>query len=157
MPEAKLFDRTRALIAEVAPQISPAVRRDQEGAFLDLPAPSNADYRFSLYTGEPQIHATLLPPNENCWFWYWPFEEQDYRTLEDQEAHFLRCARLLLTCPTRITQRRRLLETQFLCEVDARSNPVPIGGAYGALLWFRVPKIQGRCHVWRSPPVLSAA
>jgi hypothetical protein len=153
-PLTELFEKTRGLLAKVAPRVIPSVRRGQEGAHLDLPTPPGADYRFSLGTGEPQIRAILSPPSEDRYFWYWPFEAQDYSSLSEQEDHFLGCVRLILLSPTRITQRRRSLGTSFNCEATSERGHEPIGGTLGA--WFRTPRITGRHHTWWSPPVVSA-
>jgi len=145
--------KTEAIIEDLAPEVSVGVRHDREGTYLDLPAAPKADYRFSLYVGEPQIHAVLVGSHTGRRFWYWPFAEQDYASLEEQEKHFLECVRLLLRFPTQVTQRRTLLGATPRCEADTEKGVAPIGGSLG--VWFGVPKISGRERVHRSRPMAS--
>lgn len=130
------------------------IRKDREGTYLELPPAPDADYRFTLYLGEPQIHAALVSAPTRR-FWYWPFAEHDYEDIADQESHFLECVGLLLRHPTRIVQRRTLLGAIFRCEAETNASVEPIGGSLS--VWFRVPRIAGRTHTYRSSPVASEA
>jgi hypothetical protein len=154
MTEAdRLAVRIRSMLSECAPTTLVVEREDRDGPIFDLPVPSGGEYQFSLYTGEPQIHARPIAELGGKWFWYWAFEEQDYANLDSQVEHFLENSRRVLLNSTRITQSRKWLGYSFLCEAEESGHWCVIGGTYLCMTWFKVPRINGGSRIYRAPAV----
>jgi hypothetical protein len=121
------------------------------GTVFELPVPPGAEYRFSITTSEPQIHAVPLGPHGDKSFWYWAFEDPSYGSINEQEVDFFAGITRILRHPTRITQHKRLLGHSFLCECEEGGSWTPIGGLYSCLFTFKVPSMSGRHRIYSSP------
>ena len=148
---------TVEFLKSAAPRLTILRREIDGGPMLDLPVPDGAQYQISLFPSVPEIAARLLPPLDRAFFWYWPFRIQQYGTEEQREAEFFRCIGLILANPTRIIQRRGLVDTRFRCHALTGDGKEPIGGSVGSFLSLSVPDICGRECTYASPALLAAS
>lgn len=120
---------------------------------IDLPIAPGSDYRFQLWVEpELQIAAKLMlqSPDRN-YFWYRPFESGEFRDSMAHDAAFSRTVEKLLTHETRIIQNNGWLNWHFRCEYKNFDRWERIYGHSAFKLGgFKVPKIGGRTHIYRS-------
>jgi hypothetical protein len=152
---------TVALLETLSPTII-ATRADEDwGTALQLSHPSGADYEFLVYLypdGEPQIGARLVSSPTTS-FWSQLFETPDFSSPAEQLRSFHTSLTALLTHATRITYRRGLLLSTFLCEAESQAGWQRVGGTAGFFRFgnFRLPRISGCELVWKSPPPVPPA
>ncbi len=150
--------RAISLLRALDPDLD--VRLEQQETFcaIHLPAAPHGEYRFSLYVhddGEPQVCATLVDGDPEAYFWSWPFEEPDYDNQSDREKAFLSAIQELVTSPTRIRQKRGLLNTHFRCEVQRASAWSRAGPFMAGLRWgTKPPPIMGKVVYYKSPTLI---
>jgi hypothetical protein len=136
------------------------VRVEQHESFcaIHLPAAPGADYRFILYVhddGEPQVGATLIDGDPEAYFWHWPFEDPDYSSHSEREQAFLTAVQELVTSPTRIRQKRGLLNTTFRCEVHRASGWSRAGPFIAGLRWgTKPPPTRARVVDYEAPALI---
>lgn len=150
--------RTISSILSLDPDLDVRLDHQQSFCAIHLPAAPRAEYRFVLYIyddGEPQICAILVRDPE-AYFWYWPFEEPDFDTPAERECAFLAAVRQLLTSPTRIRQKRSLLNTHFRCEVRDVDAWSLVGPFISGLKWgTNAPLIKTKVVYYKSPALIS--
>lgn len=153
-----LVHRIDQLLHRLAPGLQSTFHEEPEWARFELEPPESADYAFTLHVAdsdEPQISAELLGLGEHPHFWYWPFESPDYRSPAEQFEHFEESLGLLLFCPTRIIQTKRLFMMGFRCEAREDNTWKQIGGNHGCLrLFIETPRIQSYQRTYSSPALV---
>ena len=153
-----LAEKVRLLLGNLLPPNSVSEVFTKFGTQFRISSPDEADYSFEIHTGEPQIHAELKTQPDVNYFWYWPFEEQDYAGLSEQEAHFLECVKKVIKNQTRITQYRSWIGTKFTCEALDSDEWQEVGGTIGCLSWWwHTPRISGRKQTYSCPALCSAS
>ena len=158
------IERTLTLLrAELAglPVSMSASGRDH---FLDLPAAPSAEYSFRLWFYERdaagssrEISAQLVGQlNTDVYFWYWSFERAEFRTDEALFEAFDHSLLTLIRQPTRIVQKRGLLNWTFRLEARLPELGWTPQYQHAVLrLGVRAPSIDGRERIYSSPPVVS--
>ena len=156
MASGDFIERTQVFLKRIAPTVR-LTRRDLSwGSTFEFPRTGDADYSFtvSVVEGEdPQIGASLCGTADDVHFWYWPFEIADYGSPQEQFDHFEQMAQLILTNPTRITQRNGLLSSSFLLEFYDDDRWYSSYSCGCLRLFLKTPKIDGPQHIYSSPPV----
>jgi len=146
------------LLGKLLPPNSVSEKSTKLGTVFHISSPDEADYGFEIYTGEPQIHAKLKTQPNVDYFWYWPFEEQDYAGLDEQEAHFFECIQKIVENQTRVTQSKSWISCTFTCEALASDEWQKVGGEIGCLgWWWHTPRINGRSQTFSCPALRSAS
>lgn len=155
----ELIERTLSWLREELPGVSLDMVRHGDAFRIDLPAAPGADYHFRLYfqlNGQREIHAVPLgiPEAEdvNVYFWSRIYEPEDHLSLAELAHSADATLRELLRSRTRIRQRRGLLFGSFVLERQRQDSWITVSSA-GYFRWsnFRVPQINGRERVYRSP------
>jgi hypothetical protein len=132
---------------------------DLAGVRLRIAPAAGADYGFELYVyedGEPQISARLLS-DPDAYFWYRPFEIDDFSGGDARLTAFRATAAKLLESRTVVVQVRGLLFDSFtlFCEASAgRERVYSISGL--RLGGCRGPAISGRRHEYASPALAAS-
>jgi len=156
-----LNDPVVAFVKDLLPSVAVEPDTKQEPGVhgdsyhIQLPAPANADYRFTLWlgSGEKQISARLLISDERAYFWYRPFEEAEFRAAEKLNKAFMEAVELIMRRNTRIEQKRGFLFNHFKCEYESADGWMRLYG-HSALRWIRAPKIAEGRHVYQSPRLI---
>jgi hypothetical protein len=158
-------ERTLALLRAELSRTPVTIVASGRDRFLDLQAGPSAEYSFRLWfyendaTGSSrEISARLLgqAQPETC-FWYWPFESAQFNTAEALSDAFDKSLLTLIRRPTRIVQKRGLLNWTF--RLDAQLPELGWTQQYRhAVFRFgaRAPSIDGRERIYSSPAVVSA-
>jgi hypothetical protein len=153
----ELVSGTIDFLKSAAPRLTVVRRPNGRDDTLEMPTPDGAQYRLSLHPGILEIVARLLPPLEDRVFWHWAFRTQRHGSIEQAETEFFRCIGLFLAYPTRIIQRRGLVNTRFKCFAQTPDGDASIGRSVAAFLSKDVPEICDRECTYSSPPLLAAS
>ena len=151
--------QTISMLRSLDPELDIRLEQHESFCAIHLPAAPCAEYRFVLYVhddGEPQVCASLIDGDPDAHFWYWPFEEPDYDTQSEREEAFLAAVHELVTLPTRIRQKRGLLNTQFRCEVQRATGWSRAGPFMAGLRWgTKPPPIKKQVVYYESPALIA--
>jgi len=171
--DARLWERTLTRLREALPTHQLDIRNwTNDDQIVRLPNVSGADYSFELWiygpssggSGGRHIGAILpgRPSNES--FWGCPFEPDSFfrtrsTTWAEAREHladkFDEMVLHLIRLPTRIIQRRGLVNWKFAFEVQMPSGAwVRQDTCYMFRLGCRVPPVEGREKVYSSPAIV---
>lgn len=137
-----------------------------EARWLQLPAASGAEYRWSLWfyaNGERHIYATLWPEpvgatDDDAVVWYHPFEIEDYhRSALELEAAFHAEVLRLLRSYTRIRMRRLLVNWSIELESSEHgSNWERVYGFRALRAGWSVARAENADDSLSSPPLVGS-
>ena len=145
------------VVRTMLPAIMPQARHFEAYSTLNLPRPANADFQVAVFMyedGEPQITASIPEEErEHDYFCYLAFEIADYSSDQARFEDFETSLGLIVRNPSRIVQEKGMMLWDFSWECQVGDEWVHVGGVSCLRASFSAPKIQGRKHVYRSPPL----
>jgi hypothetical protein len=158
-------ERILAILCAELPRAEVQIVASGHDRFLDLPASPSAEYSFRLWFyeddatgGSREISARLVGHAQaETSFWYWPFESAQFNTAEALSDAFDKSLLTLIRRPTRIVQKRGLLNWTF--RLDAQLPELGWKQQYRHAVFRlggRAPSIDGRERIYSSPSVVSA-
>jgi hypothetical protein len=152
-------DLVMDLLRSLDPSLDLRIEETESHSAIHLPPSQGADYRFVLYIhedGEPQIAAVVVDGDPESYFWYWPFEEPEFSSVEERHREFLVAVKDLLGNRTRIRQKRGWLNTHFRCEIENGETWSRVGPTMAGLKWsFKPPPTEEKVVFYQSPPLVS--
>jgi hypothetical protein len=152
--------RTLDLLSQAIPYFEPKVESSHGIDTLVLPTPAGADYTFSLHEehseAERQISGQLVDGNiRGSTFWYIALEGAAYGDDWDKLAsYYFEMLSGILASPTRIVYKKGLLLDDYTLEISDGDSWKKFGGVSSLRIGCGPgPKIQGRKHIYSSPPI----
>ena len=124
---------------------------------IHLPAPVGADYRFTLwFLGDDtkEISARLLRRPEPDYFWYMPFHEGAYGSLQQLNRHFIEVVQHIMRHRTQIKQWRGKLFNCFECAREATNGWEKVYRV-SCLRWIEAPSLPREPQLYLSPPIVA--
>ncbi|MGJ8671219.1 MAG: hypothetical protein ACSHXK_17170 [Oceanococcus sp.] len=135
-------------LAEIPCVAAAITQRTDAYTCYTVPCSDSSDYEFQLFVysdGEPQISARLLA-DPDAYFWYLPFELEQYGCPEAAQKEFQRIARKILSSETCVLQSNGLISHTFDLFILENRERKLVGSTLVLRFGVRTPPIEGKNH-----------